>query len=105
MFSLKPRPATVLHVCTDLACMAAGAQQLCEGVESRLGPGSGVTVQRGPCLGLCERAPAALAVRAGDPVRTAVAAPATVERAVLTASAPGSAAEEPPAERALPQAG
>ncbi|WP_393075927.1 NAD(P)H-dependent oxidoreductase subunit E [Streptomyces sp. LN704] len=105
MFSLKPRPATVLHVCTDLACMTAGAPELCEGVESRLGPGSGVTVERGPCLGLCERAPAALAVRAGDPVRTAVAAPATVERAVLTASAPGSAAEEPPAERALPQAG
>ncbi|MEU0040124.1 NAD(P)H-dependent oxidoreductase subunit E [Streptomyces sp. NPDC006333] len=105
MFSVKPRPATVLHVCTDLACMAAGAPELCEGVESRLGPGSGVTVERGPCLGLCERAPAALAVRAGDPVRTAVAAPATVERAVLTASAPGSAAEEPPAARALPQAG
>ncbi|MFJ2396516.1 NAD(P)H-dependent oxidoreductase subunit E [Streptomyces sp. NPDC087843] len=105
MFSVKPRPATVLHVCTDLACMAAGAPELCEGVESRLGPGSGVTVERGPCLGLCERAPAALAVRAGDPVCTAVAAPATVERAVLTASAPGSAAEEPPAARALPQAG
>ncbi|MFE4548384.1 NAD(P)H-dependent oxidoreductase subunit E [Streptomyces sp. NPDC056785] len=105
MFSVKPRPATVLHVCTDLACLAAGAPELCEGVESRLGPGSGVTVQRGPCLGLCERAPAALAVRAGDPVRTAVAAPATVERAVLAADAPGSAAGEPPAERALPQAG
>lgn len=105
MFSVKPRPATVLHVCTDLACMVAGAPELCEGVESRLGPGSGVSVQRGPCLGLCERAPAALAVRAGDPVRTAVAAPATVERAVLAASAPGSAAGEPPAARALPQAG
>ncbi|MEU3244928.1 NAD(P)H-dependent oxidoreductase subunit E [Streptomyces sp. NPDC006875] len=105
MFSVKPRPATVLHVCTDLACLAAGAPELCEGVESRLGPGSGVSVQRGPCLGLCERAPAALAIRAGDPVRTAVAAPATVERAVLAASAPGSAAGEPPAERALPQAG
>ncbi|MGW4676069.1 NAD(P)H-dependent oxidoreductase subunit E [Streptomyces sp. NPDC004324] len=105
MFSVKPRPATVLHVCTDLACLAAGAPELCEGVESRLGPGSGVTVQRGPCLGLCERAPAALAVRAGDPVRTAVAAPATVERAVLAAGSPGSAAGEPPAERALPQAG
>ncbi|MFD8418943.1 NAD(P)H-dependent oxidoreductase subunit E [Streptomyces sp. NPDC059466] len=105
MFSVKPRPATVLHVCTDLACMAAGAPRLCEGIESRLGPGSGVTVERGPCLGLCERAPATLAVRAGDPVRTAVAAPATVERAVLTATAPGSAAEEPPAARALPQAG
>ncbi|MER6436657.1 MULTISPECIES: NAD(P)H-dependent oxidoreductase subunit E [unclassified Streptomyces] len=105
MFSVKPRPATVLHVCTDLACLAAGAPELCEGVESRLGPGSGVSVQRGPCLGLCERAPAALAIRAGDPVRTAVAAPATVERAVLAASAPGSTAGEPPAERALPQAG
>ncbi|MGW3157978.1 NAD(P)H-dependent oxidoreductase subunit E [Streptomyces sp. NPDC001089] len=105
MFSVKPRPATVLHVCTDLACLAAGAPELCEGVESRLGPGSGVSVQRGPCLGLCERAPAALAIRAGDPARTAVAAPATVERAVLAASAPGSTAGEPPAERALPQAG
>ncbi|MFJ8005910.1 NAD(P)H-dependent oxidoreductase subunit E [Streptomyces fagopyri] len=105
MFSVKPRPATVLHVCTDLACMVAGAPELCEGVESRLGPGSGVSVERGPCLGLCERAPAALAVRAGDPVRTAVAAPASVERAVLAASAPGSAAGEPPAARALPQAG
>ncbi|MET9124077.1 NAD(P)H-dependent oxidoreductase subunit E [Streptomyces sp. NPDC004528] len=105
MFSVKPRPATVLHVCTDLACLAAGAPELCERVESRLGPGSGVTVQRGPCLGLCERAPAALAIRAGDPVRTAVAAPATVERAVLAAGSPGSAAGEPPAERALPQAG
>ncbi|MFE5140056.1 NAD(P)H-dependent oxidoreductase subunit E [Streptomyces fagopyri] len=105
MFSVKPRPATVLHVCTDLACMVAGAPELCEGVESRLGPGSGVSVERGPCLGLCERAPAALAVRAGDPVRTAVAAPATVERAVLAAGAPGSAAGEPPAARALPQAG
>ncbi|MGW3634584.1 NAD(P)H-dependent oxidoreductase subunit E [Streptomyces sp. NPDC005122] len=105
MFSLKPRPATVLHVCTDLTCMAAGAPELCEGIESRLGPGSGVAVERGPCLGLCERAPAALAVRAGDPVRTAVAAPATVERAVLAAAAPGSAPEEPPAELAVPQAG
>ncbi|WP_432118299.1 NADH-ubiquinone oxidoreductase-F iron-sulfur binding region domain-containing protein [Streptomyces sp. bgisy032] len=105
MFSVKPRPATVLHVCTDLACAAAGAPELCAGVEERLGPGSGVSVQRGPCLGLCERAPAALAIRAGDPVRTAVSAPATVEEAVLAASAPDSAPEEPPAARAVPQAG
>ncbi|MEV6380729.1 NAD(P)H-dependent oxidoreductase subunit E [Streptomyces sp. NPDC051773] len=105
MFSVKPRPATVLHVCTDLACAAAGAADLCAGVESRLGLGSGVSVQRSPCLGLCERAPAALAIRAGDPVRTAVAAPATVERAVLAASAPDSADEEPAAAMAVPQAG
>ncbi|MFI8214750.1 NAD(P)H-dependent oxidoreductase subunit E [Streptomyces sp. NPDC085932] len=105
MFSVKPRPATVLHVCTDLACAAAGAPELCSGIEERLGPGSGVSVQRSPCLGLCERAPAALAIRAGDPVRTAVSAPATVAEAVLAASAPDSAPEEPPAALAVPQAG
>ncbi|MFI2631092.1 NAD(P)H-dependent oxidoreductase subunit E [Streptomyces collinus] len=105
MFSLKPRPATVLHVCTDLACAAAGAPELCAGIEARLGLGSGVSVERSPCLGLCERAPAALAIKAGDPVRTAVSAPATVEEAVLAASSPGSAPEEPPAAPAVPQAG
>nr|WP_202458910.1 NAD(P)H-dependent oxidoreductase subunit E [Streptomyces sp. SID5464] len=105
MFSVKPRPATVLHVCTDLACAAAGAPELCAGIEERLGPGSGVSVERSPCLGLCERAPAALAIKAGDPVRTAVSAPATVHDAVLAASAPDSAPEEPPAALAVPQAG
>ncbi|MCX5094330.1 NAD(P)H-dependent oxidoreductase subunit E [Streptomyces sp. NBC_00365] len=105
MFSVKPRPATVLHVCTDLACAAAGAAELYAGVEARLGPGSGVGVERSPCLGLCERAPAALAVRAGDPVRTAVSAPTTVARAAEAASAPDSASEEPPAAFAVPQAG
>ncbi|MFF4250318.1 NAD(P)H-dependent oxidoreductase subunit E [Streptomyces sp. NPDC001663] len=105
MFSVRPRPATVLHVCTDLACAAAGASELCAGVESRLGLGSGVHVERSPCLGLCERAPAALAIKAGDPVRTAVSAPATVHEAVLAADAPDSAAQEPPAATAVPQAG
>ncbi|MFF4312452.1 NADH-ubiquinone oxidoreductase-F iron-sulfur binding region domain-containing protein [Streptomyces sp. NPDC001507] len=103
MFSVRPRPATVLHVCTDLACAAAGASALCAGVEEGLGPG--VHVERSPCLGLCERAPAALAIRAGDPVHTAVAAPATVEATVLAATAPDSVPEEPTAEAAVPQAG
>ncbi|MEV6739510.1 NADH-ubiquinone oxidoreductase-F iron-sulfur binding region domain-containing protein [Streptomyces sp. NPDC051104] len=105
MFSVGPRPATVLHVCTDLACVAGGAGELCAGVEARLGPGSGVSVERSPCLGLCERAPAALAIRAGDPVRTAVSAPGTVEGAVLAATAPDSAPEEPQAATTVPQAG
>ncbi|GEC03296.1 NADH dehydrogenase subunit F [Streptomyces spinoverrucosus] len=103
MFSVKPRPATVLHVCTDLACAAAGAQELCAGIEARVA--AGVHVERSPCLGLCERAPAALAIRAGDPVRTAVSAPATVDAAVLAATAPDSAPEEPPAVMAVSQAG
>ncbi|WP_326662169.1 NADH-ubiquinone oxidoreductase-F iron-sulfur binding region domain-containing protein [Streptomyces canus] len=103
LFSVRPRPATVLRVCTDLVCAAAGASDLCAGVEERLG--GGVHLERSPCLGLCERAPAALVTRAGDPVRTAVSAPATVEGAVLAASAPDSAPEEPPAATAVPQAG
>ncbi|MGQ4424838.1 NAD(P)H-dependent oxidoreductase subunit E, partial [Streptomyces violaceoruber] len=71
MFSVRPRPATVLHVCTDLACTAAGASRLCAAVESRLGPESGVKVERSPCLGLCERAPATLVIRAGESARPA----------------------------------
>ncbi|MCX5040509.1 MULTISPECIES: NAD(P)H-dependent oxidoreductase subunit E [Streptomyces] len=71
MFSVRPRPATVLHVCTDLACTAAGASELCAAVEARLGPESGVKVERSPCLGLCERAPATLTIRAGQSARPA----------------------------------
>ncbi|MFE9647538.1 NAD(P)H-dependent oxidoreductase subunit E [Streptomyces sp. NPDC006365] len=89
MFSVKPRPATVLHVCTDLACVGAGAAELCAGVEARLGLGSGVSVERSPCLGLCERAPAALVVRAGAPAAGSFPIPGT-------GAAPRSPAGAPP---------
>ncbi|WP_206300711.1 NAD(P)H-dependent oxidoreductase subunit E, partial [Streptomyces scopuliridis] len=69
MFAVKPRPAKVLHVCTDLACAAHGSQALCASLEERLGaagaPVAGAVWQPSPCLGLCERAPAALLVQAG----------------------------------------
>ncbi|WP_345961872.1 NAD(P)H-dependent oxidoreductase subunit E [Streptomyces sp. BRB040] len=88
MFSVRPRPATVLHVCTDLACTAAGASELCAAVEARLSPESGVKVERSPCLGLCERAPATLTIRAGIPAR-----PAFEDEAVQAESGgPGAAA-------------
>lgn len=71
MFSVTPRPARVLHICTDLACETRGAAALVAGVESRLGPAGqardGVVWQSSPCLGLCERAPAALLIQAGGP--------------------------------------
>ena len=70
MFSVRPRPATVLHVCTDIACAARGAKPLTDAVTSRLGPAGrpagGAVWQESPCLGLCERAPAALVIRAGE---------------------------------------
>ncbi|MFF3314477.1 NADH-ubiquinone oxidoreductase-F iron-sulfur binding region domain-containing protein [Streptomyces sp. NPDC003035] len=60
MFAVRPRPAQLLHVCTDLACAARGAGALTSGLTAR-----GVTFAPSPCLGLCERAPAALLTRAG----------------------------------------
>ncbi|MGW0784314.1 NAD(P)H-dependent oxidoreductase subunit E [Streptomyces sp. NPDC002913] len=72
MFSVRPRPAKVLHVCTDLACAARGSASVCADLTERLGapgtPAEGAVWQESPCLGLCERAPAALLLQAGtDP--------------------------------------
>ncbi|MFI6120806.1 NAD(P)H-dependent oxidoreductase subunit E [Streptomyces sp. NPDC051064] len=72
MFSVRPRPAKVLHVCTDLACAARGSAAVCADLTERLGapgtPAEGTVWQESPCLGLCERAPAALLLQAGaDP--------------------------------------
>jgi NADH-quinone oxidoreductase subunit F len=82
LFRTTPAPGTVVHVCDDIACQAGGAEELCERMERRFGPegsesplnGTGVTWQRSPCLGQCERGSAALIQRAGsDPARTALA--------------------------------
>jgi NADH-quinone oxidoreductase subunit F len=53
---LEERPPVALHVCTDLACRLAGAE-----VPDGAFPS--------PCLGLCERAPAALRTIAGPEPR------------------------------------
>jgi NADH-quinone oxidoreductase subunit F len=85
MFSLAPRPAVTAHVCDDIACMTRGASALCVELEKKLGP-EGVPCadgqaswQRSACLGLCERAPAALITSAGKMPREQVVAPATLE--------------------------
>lgn len=74
MFAVKPRPAKVLHVCTDLACAAKGSAKVCADLEERLGAAgsaaNGLVWQSSPCLGLCERAPAALVLQAGTPYDT-----------------------------------
>ncbi len=83
MFSLSPRPPITAHVCDDLACMTRGARALCAELEKKLGPagapcaGGRASWQRSACLGLCERAPAALITAAGKDPRERVLAPAT----------------------------
>ncbi|MGZ8566364.1 MAG: NAD(P)H-dependent oxidoreductase subunit E, partial [Actinomycetota bacterium] len=70
MFSVRPRPGTVVHVCDDLACRIGG-DALCGELERTVGPpgepveGAAATWLRSPCLGMCERAPAALVQRSG----------------------------------------
>src|SRR5215813_5454364 len=72
LFSLSPQPPVVAHVCDDLACLAKGAGAICAELEHTLGPAgtpgadSRATWHRSPCLGLCEQAPAALILAAGD---------------------------------------
>ena len=83
MFSLSPRAPIVAHVCDDIACLARGAGELCMQLEKYLGPAGSSSAQnhavwlRSPCLGLCERAPAALISAAGESPREYVLAPAT----------------------------
>jgi len=85
LFSLTPRPAVVAHVCDDIACMTRGAGALCSDLERKLGPAGSPCVrgkalwQRSSCLGLCERAPAALITAAGETPRERIVAPAKAD--------------------------
>jgi NADH-quinone oxidoreductase subunit F len=83
MFSLQPRPQVVAHVCDDIACITRGSGTLCAELEGTLGPagspcsGGRAIWLRSQCLGLCERAPAAVVSLAGEQSREKVLAPAS----------------------------
>jgi NADH-quinone oxidoreductase subunit F len=79
MFSLQPRPKTVVHVCDDIACRVNGAEPLIERLERALGPGRSGGLARSPCLGMCERAPAALLQSAGHEASDASIGEVSVE--------------------------
>ena len=83
LFQTRPHPPATVHVCDDIACRIRGAEALCADVEAALGPAGEsqdgyATWHRSPCLGLCERAPTALVIAAGDPPRESSLAPAKV---------------------------
>ena len=118
LFSTTPRPLAVAHVCDDLACRLRGAESLCVALEAELGPqgearrpGEG-TWLRSPCLGLCERAPAALVVHAGRTRETGTFGPVadalTIARALegdTTELLTAPAARLGALRRSVPQAG
>jgi NADH-quinone oxidoreductase subunit F len=76
LLATSPRPPAVAHVCDDIACRLAGAEDTCAALERSLGPAGGAARDgqigwlRSPCLGMCELAPAAMFTIAGEtPVR------------------------------------
>jgi len=95
LFSTVERPARQVHVCVDLVCRAGGG--LAEGDL----PGG---AHPAPCLGVCERAPAALVIETGVPPRREVLAPATADAVQRCAAASEWPDEEPPVAAAVPQA-
>ncbi len=76
MLSVEPQPATVVHVCDDLACRLAGGRELLERARREIGGSGAAVVRPSPCLGLCERAPAVLYQRAGEGAMDEAVAPA-----------------------------
>lgn len=106
LFALAERPPVVTHVCDDIACAAAGAEAICGELEETFGPAgkpiAGATWLRSPCLGLCERAPAAMLTVAGPEPHegswTGVTA-ASVKTALQTRKAPS------PGRAPVPQRG
>jgi NADH-quinone oxidoreductase subunit F len=112
MLATAPRPRRVLHVCDDIACRIHGAKELCAAIEASCGPPVthaplgehvGLNVDRplwthAPCLGLCDRAPAALLTEAGEaPIERSIGGltPAAAI-ALLNGGAPGADAAARP---------
>ncbi len=82
LLATSPRPKRVVHVCDDIGCKTRGADALVAALEQAVGPAHGhaphgpavalnegdATWMRTPCLGMCDRAPAAFVTLAGtDP--------------------------------------
>ena len=108
MLAVEPRPPRVVHVCEDIACRCNGSDELIAQLEERFG-GEGelsadgsTTWYRSPCLGQCDRAPAALVGDAGDEPGERTLAPTTAA-AVLDVLAGGEPGPAP--VTVLPQAG
>jgi NADH-quinone oxidoreductase subunit F len=117
LFALDPRPPVVVHVCDDVVCQTRGAAQLTEALEAsefaewpshggakRSGGDSKPVWSKSPCLGLCERAPAALFTKAGAAPQEALVGHATSEVLVeaLRANEPPAFAPTIPPQRGNP---
>lgn len=112
LLATAPRPASVAHVCDDIACRLRGAESLCRAIEAQLGPPiseghapapfgwspgahealeARVAWRRSPCLGQCDRGSAALITRAGETPERFVVAPVSDVGTIVAALRDGAA--------------
>ncbi|HET7697268.1 MAG TPA: NAD(P)H-dependent oxidoreductase subunit E [Vicinamibacterales bacterium] len=95
-----PTPRRIVHVCDDIACKARGADAVTSALERAVGPPLGHASHsartaphdaaalaprasgwmRSPCLGRCDRAPAAFVAAAGERPYEALIGDATADR-------------------------
>ena len=103
LLATRERPPRVAHLCDDIVCRNAGAPGLAEEVARNLEGNDGATWEPSPCLGQCERAPAALLLHAGGEDR--VLAPATAPAVLAGLRGDPLADEGAPASVSAPQTG
>jgi NADH-quinone oxidoreductase subunit F len=104
LLSTTPRQPVVAHVCDDIACRLAGAEETCEAL-GRMPVPDGTQWLRSPCLGLCERAPAAMFTIAGEEARTVAVAPADAASIIGRLETGGGTVDDFPPGASVPQAG
>ncbi|MCL6595233.1 MAG: NAD(P)H-dependent oxidoreductase subunit E [Firmicutes bacterium] len=91
--------AATLHVCDDIACSLAGAAEVAAQAREAIGPEGevgrgGLRWRTSPCLGQCDRAPAAFLQRTGE--EDQVLAPVSLPWSAWAAPRPPAPTPPPP---------
>jgi NADH-quinone oxidoreductase subunit F len=104
LLSTSPRPLRVVHVCDDIACKCRGADEVVAALERSVGPAPSAWV-KSPCLGKCDRAPAALVTIAGEHPREHLIGHVTAGRlqAILSGGSPDESVEAPAPRQREPE--
>jgi NADH-quinone oxidoreductase subunit F len=111
LFSTTARPPAVAHLCDDIACRLAGAEETAADLTRSMGPEGAPSADgertwlRSPCLGLCERAPAAMFTFAGTEATSFVAGPIDAAGIAMRLGAHGPAGWTEYRDFPIPQAG
>ena len=95
LLATEERPPRVVHVCDDIACSPAGAEALIEELTAAVDADPSAMVGRSPCLGQCDRAPAALLQFAGEGERAVAPAGVAVLELALAGDSTGSPTVRP----------